>query len=102
MRRMKYIILTIAVEREGPYYVATCRELGTSSFGATEDEAIAATMDASELYLNTLEDLAECTQVLKEKGVTVYQGPAVGPRIESQSIADVRPFVLNIPHRACA
>ena len=27
---MKYIILTIAVEREGDYYVSSCMELGTA------------------------------------------------------------------------
>lgn len=69
---MEYIIVTFMVEREGEYYVSKCLELGTASFGRNEKEALENLGDATEVYLNTLEDLGECRLVLKEKGVRVY------------------------------
>lgn len=69
---MEYIIVAFVVEREGEYYVSKCLELGTASFGRDKEEAIENLVDATEVYLNTLEDLGECRLVLKEKGVRVY------------------------------
>ena len=69
---VKYIMVTMAIKREGHYYVAKCVELGTSSFGCTQDEALANIIDATELYLNTLEDLGECGQILEEREVTLH------------------------------
>ena len=69
---MEYIIVTFMVEREGEYYVSKCLELGTASFGRDKEEAIENLVDATEVYLHTLEDLGECRLVLKEKGVRVY------------------------------
>ncbi len=69
---MKYIILTFMVQQEGAYWVSECQELGTSSFGSNEDEALDNLFDATEVYLNTLEELGEAHQVLDEKGVQVF------------------------------
>lgn len=69
---MEYIIVTFMVEREGEYFVSKCLELGTASFGRSKEEAFKNLADATEVYLNTLEDLGECRLVLKEKGVQVY------------------------------
>ena len=69
---VKYIMVTMAIEREGDYYVAKCVELGTSSFGCTQDEALANIIDATELYLDTLEDLGECGRILEEREVTIH------------------------------
>jgi predicted RNase H-like HicB family nuclease len=69
---MEYIIVTFLVEREGEYYVSKCLELGTASFGRTKEEALENLGDATEVYLNTLEDLGECRLVLKEKRIKVY------------------------------
>lgn len=69
---MEYIALTFLVTQEGNYYVSECRELGTSSFGETEKEALDNLKDATEVYLNTLKDLGEDKQVLREKGVKIY------------------------------
>jgi predicted RNase H-like HicB family nuclease len=69
---MEYIVLTCMVEPEGEYYVSKCLELGTASFGRNTQEAFENVVDATEVYLNTLEDLGECRQVLKEKGVKIY------------------------------
>lgn len=69
---MEYIVLTCMVEPEGEYYVSKCLELGTASFGRNPDEAFENLVDATEVYLDTLEDLGECRQVLKAKGLRVY------------------------------
>jgi predicted RNase H-like HicB family nuclease len=69
---MEYIVLTCVVQPEGEYYVSRCLELGTASFGRNREQAVGNLVDATEVYLNTLEDLGECRQVLKEKGVQVH------------------------------
>ena len=69
---MEYIILTFMVEPEGEYEVSKCLELGTGSFGSDIDEALDNLMDATRVYLDTVDDLGECRQRLEEKGVTVY------------------------------
>ncbi|MGB9302003.1 MAG: hypothetical protein WCD51_15625 [Anaerolineae bacterium] len=69
---MEYIILTFMVKGEGDYQVSKCLELGTASLGGSTDEALDNLMDATQVYLKTLEDLGECRQLLEEKGVTVY------------------------------
>ena len=69
---MEYIILTFMVKGEGDYQVSKCLELGTASFGRDTEEALDNLMDATRVYLDTLDDLGECRQLLKEKGVTVY------------------------------
>jgi len=69
---MEYIILTFVVEREGEYHVSSCLELGTASFGRDIDEALENLADATEVYLNTLEDLGERRLVLNQKAVRVY------------------------------
>jgi predicted RNase H-like HicB family nuclease len=69
---MEYIILTFMVQKEGAYWVSECQELSTSSFGSDEDDALDNLLDATEVYLNTLEELGEAHRVLEEKGVQVF------------------------------
>ena len=73
MEKVEYIALTFMVEREGEYFVSKCLELGTASFGRDEEEALEKLVDATEVYLNTLENLGECRKVFGKKGVQVYQ-----------------------------
>ena len=83
---MKYIIVTFAVEQEGEYYVSRCRELGTASFGSTEQEAVENLSDATQEYLNTLQELGECAQVLRQKKVPVrHKAAPVVCRPEARS-----------------
>ncbi|MCG2768492.1 MAG: type II toxin-antitoxin system HicB family antitoxin [Chloroflexota bacterium] len=93
---MKYIIITFEVSREGDYYVSECRELGTSSFGPTEEEAIERVLDATEVYLNTLEDLGECDQVLKERGIRVHTGGAASDKVMCPPNASVHSGVIPL------
>jgi len=69
---MHYVKVTLSVEREGKHYVSRCRELGTVSCGHTREEALQDIIEATELYLNTLEDLGQCAEVLKEKGIRIH------------------------------
>ena len=101
---MEYIILTFLVEPEGEYQVSKCLELGTASFGRDSQEALDNLMDATEVYLDTLEDLGECRRVLKEKGVKVYSyQPAELEVRRAKFPADsiIRPTVMKL-QAACA
>lgn len=76
-----YIMVTLTVHREGPHYVAKCVDLGTSSFGDTEDEALANLYDATLLFLNTLEELGECAEALERLGVVMHRGGIASQRV---------------------
>lgn len=73
---MRYILLSYTVHREGDQYVSLCRELDISSCGSTVDEALQKALDATQLYLTTLEDLGECLERLSERGVRVLDKPS--------------------------
>ena len=45
--------LSAVIEREEPWYVATCPELGVASQGETLEQALANLREAVELYLET-------------------------------------------------
>jgi len=79
------ILVTFAVWPDGDQYAAKCLELGVVSCGDSEEEALSNIGDATLLYLNTLQDLGECEEVLKEKRVPVFRPQTeklVGPTIE--------------------
>jgi len=78
----RFIVVTLTVHREGPYYVAKCVELGTSSFGDTEEEALQNLQDATMLYLDTLEELGECDETLRRLGVPIHSGGVVTRRMD--------------------
>ncbi len=71
---MEYIQVTFTIHKEGRYYVSKCEELGTASFGETEQEALDNIQDATVLYLNTLEELGECEATLRRRGVSLHSG----------------------------
>ena len=101
---MEYIILTFMVEPEGEYQVSKCLELGTASFGSDIEEALDNLMDATQVYLNTLEDLGECRQVLKEKGVRVYSFEPAELEVRRAKFpagSTIRPKVMTL-QPACA
>lgn len=96
---MEYIILTFMVQQEGEYWVSECQELGTSSFGSDEDEAHDNLFDATEVYLNTLEDLGEAHRVLDEKGVQVFSYEPASLEVRRARFpagSRVRPTVLSL------
>lgn len=98
---MEYIILTYMVQQEGEYFVSECIELGTSSFGLDENEAFENLQEATEVYLETLEDLGEAHQVLEAKGVRVYSFEPASLEVRRAKFpADslVRPRVVELKH----
>ncbi len=98
---MEYIILTFMVQQEGDYLVSECLELGTSSFGSTDDEAFDNLMDATSVYLNTLEDLGESHQVLDAKGVKVFEYEPADLEVRRAKFpagSKIRPTVLSLHH----
>jgi predicted RNase H-like HicB family nuclease len=69
---MQYIVVTLAVQREGRAWVSECVKLGTASCGRTRQEALENIKDATTVYLNGLEDLGECEEILRSKGVVLH------------------------------
>jgi predicted RNase H-like HicB family nuclease len=67
-----YILVRIRVWPEDEKFVGECVELDVSSFGDTVDDAIRMTLEATELYLETIDDLGERERLFAEKGVTFY------------------------------
>ncbi len=98
---MEFVILTFVAQREGEYFVSECLELGTSSFGMSEDEALENLEDATAVYLSTLEDLGEAHQVLEQKGVPVYSYEPASLEVRKARFpagSRVRPTVLELQH----
>ena len=98
---MEFIILTFVAQREGDFFVSECLELGTSSFGTSEDEALEDLLDATEVYLNTLEDLGEAHQILDAKGVHVYSYEPAMLEVRKARFpagSKVQPTVIELEH----
>ncbi|MCW5877090.1 MAG: hypothetical protein KIS85_09475 [Anaerolineales bacterium] len=96
---MQYIALTFIIYKEDEFYVSECLELGTSSFGASEDEAAENIKDATLLYLSTLRELGEEREVLEEKGVKIHSTkPSLLSIYKAQFPVGslVRPTVIDI------
>ena len=96
---MEYIILAFIVQQEGEYWVSECQELGTSSLGSDEDEALDNLFDATQVYLSTLEELGEAHQVLDEKGVQVFSYRPANLEVRRARFpagSSVRPTVLSL------
>lgn len=95
-----HVVLTFRVQAdpETNVLVGVCEELGVSSFGETVDGAIDNVVEATLLYLNTLEEHDELRRVFDERRVAVHHGgstPVVGMR---QPKADVAMSLTAQPH----
>jgi predicted RNase H-like HicB family nuclease len=99
---MEYVILTFVAQREGKYFVSECSELGTSSFGATEREALESLADATSVYLDTLDDLGETHEVLDQKGVKIYSFEPANLEVRKSTKFPagslIQPRVLQLQH----
>lgn len=78
-----YVDLHFRAFPEGNQWVSECLELGVTSCGDTMQDALAAIVDATTLYLETLEDEGELERVLLEAGLqrTLNSGPEPEARI---------------------
>ena len=58
------------IEKEEGGYSSICKKLGVASCGDNIDEALENLADAIDVHLQTLKDIGQLDQFLKEKGVT--------------------------------
>ena len=70
------IDVTYTLERDGEDWVATCPEIGASSFGDTPDEAHEALTEAVGLLLNEAQDGGYLPSYLRDRNVRVRALPA--------------------------
>ncbi|MCW5593695.1 MAG: type II toxin-antitoxin system HicB family antitoxin [Burkholderiales bacterium] len=97
----EFIALSFVVYKEGDYYVSECPELGTSSFGENEDEALENLKDATGVYLNTLEELGNIHEVLDEKHVKVFNHLPTTLEVKRHKLpigSTVKPTALPLEH----
>lgn len=73
---LHHILLTFRFteDPETNTYVGVCDELDISSFGDTVAEAMDNVLDATLLYLDTIEELGERRRVFDERGIQVHRG----------------------------
>jgi len=98
---MEFITLTFVAHREGEYFVSECRELGTSSFGSDVDEAFNNLLDATKVYLDTLEDLGESHRVLEQKGVRIYEYEPADVEVARDKFpagSRIQPTIIALEH----
>ena len=88
MKGTRYIEVTLQFGREDEFISALCPELGTSAFGATNEEAFEAITEAVVLQLETLDDAGDLESFLDRNGVTLVTAESlrwvpVNPRLVS-------------------
>ena len=69
-----HVVLTFKVHEEDGQYVSRCEELGVASCGDTIQEAFDSILDATLVYLDTLQDEGERERVFAERGIEVIPG----------------------------
>lgn len=72
-----YVVLTGIAEREGGQFVSYCRELGTTSCGATADEALQNLGDAIDVHLHGLSETGQLETFLRDRNIRVHPSPAL-------------------------
>lgn len=104
---MRYIVLSLLIEKDGEAYCASCRELDVASGGQTVEEAAGNVVDAVDLYLNTIEEMGLREQIFREQGIEIKSAipfsftceTRIGPTRELY----IRPFLHKFsPEKAYA
>jgi predicted RNase H-like HicB family nuclease len=68
-----YVVLRFKVEKdEDGAYVGECLDLDVSSFGATVDEALTATLEATACHLEALDMLGKREKVFADRGIMMF------------------------------
>lgn len=73
-----HIPLHFRVFPEDDQWVGTCLELGISTCADTPEEATRGIVEATTLYVETLQDEGELTRILAKTGLQVIPGPPTG------------------------
>ena len=69
-----HVLLTFRAFPEDGQFASYCEELGVHSQGDTIDEALDNAVEATLLYLNTIEDLGERRRIFDEKNIDPERG----------------------------
>ncbi|MCK4795014.1 MAG: hypothetical protein KAV87_65400 [Desulfobacteraceae bacterium] len=72
MKSDTYIVVTFLFYKEGNRWVGQCKELGTSTFGRSIQEAFERLNEAVGLHLNTLEQVGERERFFRDHNITLY------------------------------
>lgn len=72
MKSDAYIIVTFLFYKEGNRWVGQCKELGTSTFGRSIQEALERLNEAVGLHLSTLEQVGECERFFRDHNITLH------------------------------
>ncbi len=72
MKPDAYIIVTFLFNKEGNRWVGLCKELGTSTFGRSIQEALERLEEAVGLHLNTLEEVGETERFFHEHNIVLH------------------------------
>lgn len=68
------IVVSIRIAPEDGVHVGYCDTFDVSSFGDTIDDALDATLEAVEVYLEALDDSGDRERVFTERGVMFFPG----------------------------
>lgn len=66
----KELLLTVVVKEEDKGYSVICPELNVASQGETFEESIANIKEATELYIESAEQLGKLDEVLEQLGIS--------------------------------
>jgi predicted RNase H-like HicB family nuclease len=104
MKVAGYVILTHEYYKEGRRWVATCKELGTSTYGRSISEAEDRLQDAVLCHLDSLEDVGETSRFFKENNIEFYRVKpkhSVSVNVPIDKEIFVQSHVQSIPVGAC-
>lgn len=84
----KEILLTVVVKQEDKGYSVICPELNVASQGETFEESISNIKEATELYIESAEQLGIMDEVLEQLGITKqdFQKGQIIPNIVTANV----------------
>jgi|ERR1035437_846578 predicted RNase H-like HicB family nuclease len=101
MEFMEHVVLTTSFHQEGKTWVAFCKELGTSTYGKSLNEAQERIAEAIELHLNTLEEVGEIERFFAKNKIEIKKTrvqKAVNISVPTDTESFVRPYIYNMKH----
>ena len=78
-----HVFLTYRLWHDDNTWLSECIDLGVPSCGLTIDDAFDGVLDATLVYLNTLEAIGDRERVLAERKIPVAAEPRVCPKCKS-------------------
>ena len=78
---LHHMVFTFRAHEEDGQFVSYCEELGVPSSGATVDEALRNAIEATLLYLNTIEETRDRRRIFDERNIEFDRGLPPDPRV---------------------